>query len=80
VGHLEQALHIFAFLKKQNRSALGFDTRVPKVGDEQFKNCDWQELYPGACIAMPPDAPKVQGKSVTMSCFVDADHAGCRVM
>jgi hypothetical protein len=37
------------------------------------------EYYPGACEAVPPDAPEVRGQSVLMSCFAYADHAGCRV-
>ena len=27
---------------------------------------------------MPPDAPEVRGQPVSMSCFVDVDHACCR--
>jgi len=72
VGHLEQVLHhIFAFLKKHDRSALVFDDTVPKFEDGHFQKCDWQEFYPGACEVMPPDAPKIQGNFVTMSCFVE---------
>jgi hypothetical protein len=28
-------------------------------------------------MELPPNAPEPRGKSVTMTCFVDADHAGC---
>ena len=27
---------------------------------------------------LPPDMPEPRGKSVVMTCFVDADHAGCK--
>ena len=27
---------------------------------------------------VPPNAPQLRGKPVTSTCFVDADHAGCR--
>ena len=71
-GHLDQAFHIFAYLKRYNRSSM-FD-------ESCFQKCDWSEYYPGACeAAVPPDAPEVRGQPVSMSCFVDADHAGCRV-
>jgi hypothetical protein len=36
-------------------------------------------LYPDAQEAIPPNALEARGQSVTMSFFVDVDHAGCRV-
>ncbi len=56
-----------------------FDDTEPVFDECRFQKCDWSEYYPGACEAIPPDAPEVRGQSVSMSCFVDADHAGCRV-
>lgn len=49
------------------------------VFDEScFQKCDGRKYYSGACEAIPPDALKVQGQSVSMNCFVDADnHAAC---
>ena len=78
-GHLDQAFHIFAYLKRYNRSSMVFDDTEPMFDESRFQKCDWSEYYPGACEAVPPDAPEVRGESVSMSCFVDADHAGCRV-
>ena len=78
-GHLEQAFHIFAYLKKYDTSAMMFDDTEPFFDEGRFKKCDWTEFYPGAAEAIPPNAPEPRGKSVVMSCFVDADHAGCRV-
>jgi hypothetical protein len=37
-----------------------------------------EQVLPGACDAIPPDAPEVRGQLVSVSCFVDADPAGCR--
>ncbi|KAI2511614.1 Reverse transcriptase (RNA-dependent DNA polymerase) [Fragilaria crotonensis] len=78
-GHLDQVFHIFAYLKRYNRSSMVFDETEPVFHESWFQKCDWSECYPGACEAVPPDAPEVRGQSVSMSCFVDADHAGCRV-
>ena len=37
---------------------------------------NWKEQYPGACEELPKDIPKPpMGKSVTITVFVDADHA-----
>lgn len=80
VGHLEQAIHIFAYLNKKDRSCLVFDEEpMTPSTDQPFQKCDWSEYYPGAAEAIPPDAPEPRGKPVSMTCFVDADHAGCQV-
>jgi hypothetical protein len=78
-GHLTQVFHVFAYLKKYNRSTLVFDDSEPLFDDARFKKCEWSEFYPGACEPVPPKAPELRGRSLSMSCFVDADHAGCRV-
>ena len=78
-GHLEQALHIFAYLKRHNRSMMVFDDSRPEYDKVRFTQCDWGDYYPGAEEVMPPNAPKPRGKGVSTTCFVDADHAGCRV-
>ena len=76
-GHLEQALHIFAYLKKYNRSKMVFDESMPDFEDtSEFANADWLEMYPDAKEVIPLDMPQARGKPVVMSCFEDADHAG----
>jgi hypothetical protein len=77
-GHLEQAFHIFAYLKTHLRSTMVFDDTVPNYGSKQFVKCDWSEFYPDAAEAIPTNKPQPRGKEVCMSCFVDLDHAGCR--
>jgi hypothetical protein len=79
-GHLDQVFHIFAYLKRYNRSSMVFDETEPLFDESRFQKCDWIEYYPGACEAVPPDALEVRGQSVSMSCFVDAVHVGCRVI
>jgi hypothetical protein len=78
-GHLEQAFHIFAYLKHYARSSLVFAANAPEVKDEQFSTHDWSKYYPDAEEAIPPNIPEQRGMAVTISCYVDADHAGCRV-
>ncbi|KAI2492430.1 Reverse transcriptase (RNA-dependent DNA polymerase) [Fragilaria crotonensis] len=77
-GHLEQVFHIFAYLKHHPRSTMVFDDTIPTFRGERFVKCDWSEFYPDAAEAIPENMPTPRGKDVTMSCFVDADHAGCR--
>ena len=57
VGHLEQALHIFAYLKRHLRSKIVFDDQEPEL-QNQFVQADWQEFYPGAREVEPPNAPE----------------------
>ncbi len=78
-GHLEQCYHIFAYLKKHDRSKIVFDDTLPNFDAERFTECDWAEYYPDAQEAISPNAPKARGNAVLTSGFVDADHAGCRV-
>ena len=78
-GHLQEVLHIFAYLKQHDRSSLVFDEREPTYKNVTFVDADWSDDYPGAEEAIPPDAPEPRGPEVVMTCYVDADHAGCRV-
>ena len=61
------------------RSSLVFDDTEPFFDEDCFKKCDWAEYYPNAGDDEPPRAPELRGRSINTSCFVDADHAGCRV-
>ena len=78
-GHLDQLFHTFAYLKRYDASTMVFDDTEPTLDESRFKICDWHEYYPDAKEAIPKDMPSPRGRSVIMSCFVDADHAGCRV-
>jgi hypothetical protein len=78
-GHLQQAFHIFAYLKQFNRARLVFDDTVPDLGATYFHVCDWTTVYPDAAETIPPNIPEAWGHSVVTSCYVDADHAGCKV-
>ena len=80
VGHLEQAIHCFAYLKKYNRSKIVFDDTTSCFDNSSFfKRGDWSAFYPEAAEAIPTNDTKVRGNPVTTSCFVDADRAGCKV-
>ena len=78
-GHLEQVFRVFAYLKHHASSTMVFDDNEPVHDLTGQVHCDWAEFYPGACEAVPPNAPELRGKSVSMTCYVDADHAGCHV-
>lgn len=78
-GHLEQVLHIFAYLKHNPRSTMVFNDEEPDFQEERFTKADWSDTYGNIEEVVPPNAPEARGKGVTMTCFVDASHAGCHV-
>ncbi|KAI2492420.1 Reverse transcriptase (RNA-dependent DNA polymerase) [Fragilaria crotonensis] len=61
-GHLEQAFHIFAYLKTHSRSTMVFDDTVPTYRSKRFVKCDWSEFYPDAAEAIPTNMPQPRGK------------------
>lgn len=69
-GHLQQLLHIFAYLKKKPKLTLYFDPSFPKTKKEDFL-----EQYRDAEEQMPFDQPRPRGMPVVTTAFVDASHA-----
>jgi hypothetical protein len=79
VGHLEQAYHIFSYLKHHLNSNLVFDPNYIEWERASFIEYDWKEFYHDAQEAIPPNAPEPRGQPVQINAFVDADHAGNKV-
>lgn len=75
MGHLDQVYHMFAFLKAHHCSCIILDDTVPHIDEAHFPKVDWKEFYPDAVEAIPSSAPEPLDNPVTLSCFVDADHA-----
>jgi hypothetical protein len=77
-GHLEAAHHIFAYLKKHpNMGKLAYDSKQPDIDERIFHhNVDWKEFYGDLEEELPPNMPERWGHLVTISAFVDANHAG----
>jgi hypothetical protein len=76
-GHLQEVYHIFAYLKQFNRAMVVFDDSEPSFDESAFHTCNWSSHYPDCSEQIPPNAPKALGRSVSTTCYVDADHAGC---
>ena len=78
-GHLEEVLHIFAYIKQHPKRKLAFDPDRPQIDDRRFPKYDWTDFYRDAEEAIPPNCPEPRGNSVSIHCFVDADLAGNKV-
>jgi hypothetical protein len=76
VGHLEQAFHIFGYLKTHPKRKLAFNPAHPDIKEDRFQRCDWTEFYRDAEEAIPGNMPTPRGNLMTTHCFVDANHAG----
>lgn len=79
VGHLEQVLHIFSYLKHHINSHLVFDPQYVAWEGAGFHDHDWQEFYKDTTEPIPPNAPAPRGHAVQINAFVDANHAGNKV-
>jgi hypothetical protein len=79
MGHLDQAFHIFGYLKRNRRATLIFDDSYVDWDESTFTTHDCTDFYRGAVESVPPNAPPPLGKPVQINCFIDADHAGNRV-
>ena len=86
-GHLAQALNIFAYLKRHDRSWMVFD---PNKFDIEWKPMGTEvppkerakimsKIYPDAKDVDPPGMPEPLGEPMQLTMFVDADHAGNQV-
>ena len=88
IGHLQQTLNIFYYLKHHNRSYVTLDpTRFdidwkPRVCGEAsptVRATAMKDLYPDAEETLPHDMPEPRGEEIDINVFVDADHAGNRI-
>lgn len=56
---------------------LAFDPKMPNINESIFHhNADWKELYGNVEEELPPNMPAPWRHLVTISAFVDANHAG----
>jgi hypothetical protein len=77
VGHLETLYHVFAYLKHHlDMGRTAYDSITPTIDESVFlRNAYWKEFY-GDVEELPRNMPIPRGKKVTISVFVDANHAG----
>jgi hypothetical protein len=76
IGHLEQLMHIFGYLKEHPKRKIALDPDHPKVDEGRFEKYDWHDFYRDAKEAIPGDMPTPRGNAMSTHCFVDANNAG----
>ena len=80
-GHLEQVLHIFAYLKKHHNAEMVFDPSEVEFDRSDFERKDWSySIYNSSDTdlkeQLPPGMPTPRGRGFCMRVYVDSDHAG----
>ena len=76
-GHLDQVLHIFAYLCKYHNTELVYDPRDPVVEHDIFQWRDWTSSDFGTVQGkeeIPSNMPEPRGQGFIMRAKVDADH------
>ena len=67
--HLEELLHIFAYMSKHTKTEMVFDPSVPNIDKNYFQFQDWSYLVYSSQQSHWETASQIRT-------FVDADHAG----
>ena len=55
-GHIQQVLHIFAYLKIHHNAQIVFDPSHPEIDDGLFEKQDWSSMYRTGKEPMPGNA------------------------
>ena len=69
IGHIEQVIHMFGYLKLHPKRKIVFDAAHPIIDERIFKKYDWYDFYRGAKEAIPFDCPEPLGNSISTHFF-----------
>ena len=78
-GHMDTALHLYSWLKKNHNARLVMDPSYPEIDQDNFIRRDWDNFYGDVKEELPPDMPKPLGKDVDLRLYVDSSHANDKV-
>ena len=80
LGHLEMAglPYLFSYLKRHlDMGHIAYDLMAPVVNKNVFNNnADWTDFYGKVKDELPANMPEPFENPVTISAFIDANHAG----
>ena len=79
-GHLQQILHLFAYLKSHHNACIVFVPSYPDIDSDQFHRHDWRVLYGKELKEdIPSNTPEPLRMKFILQTYVDADHSGDRL-
>ena len=76
IRHLDQALHIFRYLKLHTKRKLIFDPGHLAINENRFQDCDQAEFLRDDSEEIPGNNPVPRANFMSTHCFVDANHSG----
>ena len=81
VGHMNELLHIFAYLKKKPKLTIYMNPQRPMILIDTFKvdPTSFHEMSRDATEESPFNAPIPRGQSVMVTAFVDSSHGSNKV-
>ena len=74
-GHRKAALRVLSYLKTFPNGKIVFDTHIPIPEPTSDDEYNWDEFYPDAREELPHDMPSPRCRPVSITAYVDADHA-----
>lgn len=80
-GHCEALQRVFGYLRKKPKGKILIDVEEAPIRSSVnvTSGQNWSEMYPDACEDIPKDMPIQRGKPVSITTYVDADHARDKV-
>ena len=78
-GHMQQVLHIFAYLKINHNARVVFDPSYPEIDSDAFEKKDWSSMYGTDKEGIPDNAPRPMGNEFIIRAYVDASFTGCKL-
>ncbi len=79
-GHMQQVLHIFAYLKVYHNARIVFDPTYPELEENEFEIRGWGNMYGVGREDIPESIPEPLGNEFMMRAFVDASFARCKLI
>ena len=78
LGYIKGLYHVFAYLKKHKMLRTVLDPKRLDIDELSFTSglTDWKDFYGDIEEELPTNMPDELGKSMHITCFVDAKHAG----
>jgi len=73
-------LKVFSYLKGRPNGKIICDSSCPDHSRYKSEDHDnWKDFYPDVEEDISPDLPNQYGKPLRITCYVDADHAHCKL-
>ena len=81
-GHMEEVLHMFAFLKNKPKLSLYFDHAEPQLDPSMFNNdiAPFKEHYRDTEEEYLFNQPQPRGRAVTTTAYGDTSHVSDKVI